>query len=241
MSDLRNTIVSEIQRLAFANDGRAPGQRAFVRETGIRENEWLGVIWARWGDALVDAGFAPNQMQGRTEVAELFERLVDAVRHYGRIPTKAELQLRRAQDPTFPSHKTFSAHFGSKENLVREFRNWLVESGDPSGLLSSLPAEESSVAPRTGRTATAMPEGYVYLLQSGRHFKIGRSDELEKRVKQISIALPETVKLAHAIRTDDPPGIEAYWHRRFADRRANGEWFKLEPADVIAFKKRKFQ
>ena len=82
--------------------------------------------------------------------------------------------------------------------------------------------------------------GFVYLIQSGHFFKIGKTNALGRREYELKIQLPEKTKTVHSIRTDDPTGIEAYWHKRFEICRKNGEWFELSRADVIAFKRRKF-
>jgi hypothetical protein len=233
---VRDQILSEIRRLAEANGGQPPGVRAFETATGITEGTWRGLYWARWSDALVEAGFAPNKFQGKSEADRVFTSFVEAARHYKRLPTMMEIRMYRRGRAEFPNEKTIQSSFGSKTQLLSNLRAWLKDNSGYDDIIEMLSPETQAA-----EVSPAIKEGLVYLIKAGSHFKIGRSDELERRVKEIRIALPEAATLVHSIRTDDPAGIEAYWHRRFADRRANGEWFKLTNTDVAAFKRRKYQ
>jgi Meiotically up-regulated gene 113 len=234
---MREHIIAAIKRIAYSTNGQPPGIQVFRNETGIKDHEWLGVFWARWGDALIEAGFQANQFNSKADSDTFLQKFANAIRHYKKFPTVAEQKLYRNFDPDFPDAKTLRVHFGIGSGMADAIRDWITRNPSYLDVTPHLPMVTAPLAvPKSSKR-----DGFVYLIKSGGFFKIGRGDELEKRIKQIRTALPDTSTLEHLIRTDDPPGIETYWHRRFADKRANGEWFKLSSQDVAAFKKRKYQ
>lgn len=74
-------------------------------------------------------------------------------------------------------------------------------------------------------------------MKSGHHYKIGRTVSVGSRERQLAIKIPIPPTTVHKIETDDPSGVEAYWHRRFENKRGEGEWFALSSEDVRAFKR----
>jgi hypothetical protein len=236
----RDFILREIHRTAEANGGVPLGWRRFEEESGIRYHDWYGRFWARWGDAVREAGYQPNHMVEAYDEDFLLEKLALLSRRLGRIPTHGDVLLASRTDPDFPSDKTFR-RLGDKRqraSRVKEFCARCSGYEDVAEIWSSLAAP--SIDTESGGVSDVPTRvGYVYLVKHGsrREFKIGRTNNPLRREGEISVTLPEQLEPIHYIKTDDPVGVEAYWHTRFASKRKGGEWFALTSADVSAFKR----
>jgi hypothetical protein len=237
----RDHIINEIQRGARENGGKVLGWRRFSAETGMKESDLHENGWARYSEACRDAGFIPNKMTEGYNENELLARYVEVARGLGRLPTESDLHVVRSSSD-FPYDRPFRRAFpGGKRALVGKLAEYCrdrAEHGDVLRWCTEYLAPE--VEPGDAATPPTDEVGFVYLMRSGRFYKIGCSNSVGRREYELAIQLPERVRQVHVIRTDDPFGIEAYWHNRFRDRRKNGEWFDLTPADVSAFKRRKF-
>ncbi len=234
-------ILTEIRRTAAANGGVPLGTGRFLAETGIRESDWHGRFWVRWGDAVREAGFEPNQLQQAIPENRLLETLSSLLRELGHFPVAGEIKIKGRNDPVFPSYNTFR-RFGGKGALAARLLRFCQEHAgyeDVAAMCAPLagPAVESD---KSAKLEAPAELGFVYLMKSGRFYKIGRSNAVGRRERELAIQLPEKVKVIHSIKTDDPAGIEEYGHKRFQTRRKNGEWFELTSADVTAFRRRKF-
>ncbi len=220
-----------------------PGRRKFSNETGILESVWWGKYWSKWSDAVIEAGLEPGKVSTKKSPDFVLETYAEICRHYGKLPSSPEVRLYLSQRSGLISHNAMLNHFGSKSGLDQAFAAHVRATEAAQDLLLIIHDKglAKHVARQEQRQTSNKQDGYVYLLKSGRHYKIGKSDDIEKRIKSIVVSLPEKAELVHTIRTDDPSGIESYWHRRFAENRANGEWFALSASDVAAFKKRKYQ
>lgn len=237
----RAHIIAEIQRTARENGGKPLGTARFLNETGIKESDWLGKFWVRWGDAVIEAGFTPNQKSIALDKELLLNKYVALIRKLGHVPLEAEMRIAARNDRDFPSHNTFR-RFGGKHELLAILMDYCeAHSGyeDVTSICAASTAVSSSLVDNHSDDSEEN-FGFVYLMKAGRYYKIGRANSIGRREYELAIQLPERASTVHVIRTDDPAGIEAYWHRRFESKRKNGEWFTLDGSDIKAFRRRKF-
>ena len=228
-------ILDEIKRTAAENGGPTLGRARFEKETGIGVSDWQGKYWARWNDAVREAGLEPNAMTAAYSHDELLGVLAQVVRDLGHVPTYPELRLRRQTDRSLPDDTVFQRFAGSKHALIAKLSAYCERQ---IGFEDVVALCQQSPVPDEPEENGVSVLGDVYLIKSGRYYKIGYSVSAERRTREFQIQLPDLPHRVHTIRTDDPRGVEAYWHKRFAAKRVrpDAEFFKLDVADVRAFR-----
>lgn len=235
----KEQILNQIRHLAVQNGGKAPGSERFKSLTGIGRSEWYPKLWLRWGDAVREAGLQGNELSRSLGHELLIQKYIALIRELGRFPIEGELIHKRLADKSFPSRETFNILGGKRQRAVRILEYCQMHDGYEDVISFCRTVAVPNTPEIDEGPSDAPTVGYVYLIKHGarREYKIGRTNNPLRREGEIAIELPDKVQPIHVIKTDDPSGIERYWHTRFADKRKEGEWFALTVEDVRAFKR----
>jgi len=234
----KESIIAAYNDLVAEEDGKVIGEAVFIRETQISRYYWHGGFWRSWSAFQADAGHAPNEPTQKIDDEMLLRRLAEFTRDRKVVPTEADIVLKRKEDPSFPNKSCFR-RWGSRDALLSKLAEYCEGKEQFRAVAQLLKRGISDNLDR--RVDSLQIKGFVYLLRSGKYYKLGRTNAAGRRLRELAIQLPKKPDTVHVIETDDPEGIEGYWHHRFAEKRQEGEWFALSSDDVKAFKKRKFQ
>lgn len=237
----KEQILSEIRRVATERGGKV-SLRAFLADTGIPERQILGKYWVRWNDALAEAGIATSRFsRPRIEETSVIAAIAELLERLQKWPTGNELSLERRRNGAFPSLNVIR-RLSKETSLPSKLVDYCA--GHENLSTAARIATERMKAERSEPTvrACAPITGYVYMMRSGRRYKIGRTTSPSRRHREVRLDLPDPTTVVHSIPTDDPVGIEAYWHNRFSSKRIRDtEFFTLDACDIAAFKRRKYQ
>jgi len=234
----KQKIIDVYKHLAEERGGEPIGERIFKRDSGFSHHYWQGGYWRSWSAFQADAGYDPNRATEKTPDEVLLRRFAELALERNELPTEADLMMKRKEDPSFPSKATYR-RWGSRDALLEKVAEFCQDEKQFAPVLDFY--KQGITNSIDQRLASDAVKGFVYLLRSGKSFKLGRTTAIGRRLRELAIQLPLKPDTVHVIETDDPEGIEQYWHRRFAEKRQEGEWFTLTADDVRAFKRRRFQ
>ena len=78
---------------------------------------------------------------------------------------------------------------------------------------------------------------HVYLVRTTEGLcKIGITQDMDTRINALKTVVPYGIETLHSLFHKDAKEIERDLHKRFADKRVNGEWFRLDEADIACIR-----
>jgi len=79
---------------------------------------------------------------------------------------------------------------------------------------------------------TKEKKGFVYVIKCNDFYKIGRTNNVQKRLSGMQTGNPYELELILSIKTNSPFTLETSLHTKFKDKLIRGEWFKLSDKDL---------
>ena len=199
--DKKQHILNEIKRTAENDGGKPLGKQRFYKATGIKMSDWYGKPWNDWnsfGDAQKEAGYTPNKFQKALDKEYIIQSLITLIRKLDHFPLEAERRREAAKNKDFPSHTVFGSRLGNKRQMVNEIVSFCNQKPDEyqdvlkicEPLIEKIGSNNSDV----DDFKEDEDFGYVYLMKSGKYYKIGKTNNIDRRQYEVGVQLPEKIK-----------------------------------------------
>jgi hypothetical protein len=92
--------------------------------------------------------------------------------------------------------------------------------------------ENFSTLPKFSDSFTRINTGYIYLISSGKYFKIGKTKYISKRFQAFKTIIPNEWNIVHSYKTKNIDEEEKRLHSMFKHKRVIGEWFNLNVSNI---------
>lgn len=117
-------------------------------------------------------------------------------------------------------------------------KNDLIENSSRNSTLQKIYLFEANSRELEQVIESSFPEGsasgYVYFVQEHMNgtFKIGKTKNIERRMNVFNVKLPFKNELIFLVKSGNHHQTEVAFHKYFASKRLEGEWFALNKEDV---------
>jgi hypothetical protein len=235
----KEAIIKTYKDMVAIRDGRLVGRGVFLRGSRLPTKYWQGRYWNSWSEFQAECGFTPNRPNTRIPDEIIFRRYVELALELKKLPVSVDLKVKRKADRSFPNHSAFDRLGAGDERLdrVAAYCEGKPEIAPVLELIRRRREKKVWAPTHYSRRET----GLVYLTRHGDDYKIGRIDASGGRLPAEFLLLAQRPETVHAIRTDDPAGVERYWRSRFRLRRQARNCFRLSDQDLADFRHRRYQ
>src|SRR5438477_11019033 len=115
--------------------------------------------------------YSPNDPTHKMPYEILVRRFAELALKRDHVPTEPDLNLKRKEDPTFPGKLVFR-RWGSRDALLTAVTEYCEGKAEFAPVLELLSQGNSTRLEH--RLGSLRVSGLVYLLRSGKHYKLGR-------------------------------------------------------------------